>query len=93
MILFASTYEEAVCSASTCNLTFLDSDQLPTVDLATPSYNSATGKHIITVAGYNIADTSTATVQAFIGGIEQTVLSVTSTSVVIQIDNVTTMNA
>lgn len=26
LILFASTYEEAKCEASTCNLTFLDSD-------------------------------------------------------------------
>lgn len=70
LILFASTYEEAVCEASTCELTFLDSDALPTVENATPSYDSTLGKHIITVSGYDIADTSPSTVAAFIGGIE-----------------------
>lgn len=93
LILFASTYEEAKCSASTCELTFLDSDQLPTLDVATASYDASVGKHIINVSGFGIEDTSTDTVQAFIGGIEQTIRSVSATLVVIEIDEVTTMNA
>ena len=40
--------------------------------------------------GYDIADIDTSTVQAYVGGIEQTVVSVSPTSVVIQIDDVTT---
>lgn len=60
---------------------------------STPSYDSTTGKHIITVTGYDITDTSPSTVAAFIGGVEQTVLSVDPTTVVIQIDDVSTMAA
>jgi len=38
------------------------------------SYDTVSGKYIIQVNGYNIIDTSIDTVQAYIGGIEQTVL-------------------
>ena len=37
----------------------------------------------LTVIGYDIVDTDPSTVQAFIGGVQQTVLSVDATSVVI----------
>lgn len=50
-------------------------------------------KQELTVIGYDIVDVDPATVQAFIGGVEQTVLSVDATSVVIQVDDVTTKSA
>lgn len=43
LIVFASTYEEAKCSAPVCKLTFLDTDALPTVEVATASYDLASG--------------------------------------------------
>lgn len=49
--------------------------------------------HIITVSGYDIVDTTTSTVAAFIGGVQQNVLSVDATTVVIEITDVATMNA
>jgi len=88
LIVFASTYEEAKCRASTCTLEFLDFDQLPTVEVATASYDVATGKNIITVNGFGISDTSTSTIQAYIGGREQVIRSVKSTEVVIEVANV-----
>ena len=62
LIVFAGTYEEAVCKASTCNLTFLDSANLPTVERAESSFDAATGKHLITVFGFDITDTVTTTI-------------------------------
>lgn len=88
LIVFASTFEEATCNMASCMYTFLDTDQLPTVENIFESFNSATGKHEIEVNGFGITDVSTSTVDAFIGGIAQTVLSVTPTQVIIQIDDV-----
>ena len=68
LIVFASAFEEATCNAGTCLLTFLDEDELPTIEQATASYDPATGKNIITVSGYDITDVDTSTIQAYIGG-------------------------
>jgi len=81
--VFASTYEEANCNAATCDLTFLDTDMLPTIENRSVSYDFTSGKHILEVNGYDIADVDPSTVQVFIGGIEQTVLSVSPILVVI----------
>ena len=91
--MFASTYEEAKCLAPVCKLTFLDNDQLPTVEAATAGFDTASGKHFIEVTGFNIADTTPATIQAFIGGIEQAVVGVTPTSVLIEVTDVASGDA
>ena len=88
LIVFASTYEEATCSASTCMFEFLDTDLLPTVEIVTPSFDATAGKHIITINGYSITDTDVNDLQVYIGGIEQTVRSVASTEVVVEIDDI-----
>lgn len=79
MIVFASTFEEAECTAATCDFTFLETDTLATLENKIVSYDATSGKYIIEVNGYNISDVSPDTVQAYIGGVEQTVQSVTST--------------
>ena len=52
------------------------------------SYDSNVGKHVIEVNGFDIPDVSTDTVQCYIGGVEQTVVSVSATEVVIHVDDV-----
>ena len=52
------------------------------------SYDSSVGKHVIEVNGFDIPDVSTDTVQCYIGGVEQTVVSVSATEVVIHVDDV-----
>ena len=79
LIVFASTFEEATCNMASCMYTFLDTDQLPTVENVFESFDSVSEKHQIEVNGYGITDVDTTTVDAFIGGIPQTVLSVTPT--------------
>ena len=88
VIVFASAFEEATCSASVCEFDFLDADRLPTVVSATTSFEKATDKHIITISGNDITDTDVNSVQVFIGGIEQTVRSVSATQVIVQVDDV-----
>ena len=88
LIVFASTFEEARCKASTCDLTFLDTDMLPTVETKTVAYDGISGKHQVEVFGYDITDVSPDTIQVYIGGVEQTVLQVTTSSVLIQVDDI-----
>ena len=85
LIVFSSTFQEADCKAPDCKLKFLDSDELPTVQYALPAYDEATGKTLITVHCINITDADTSTIQAFIGGREQTIRSFSPTEVVIEV--------
>ena len=88
MIVFASTFEEATCSASTCDFEFLETTSLATIERKSVSYDSSSGTHRIEVNGYDISDVSTDTVQCFIGGVEQDVVSVGATSVIINVNEV-----
>lgn len=81
--MFASTYEEAKCKANTCELTFLDTDMLPTIENKFVTYDTTFGKYFIEVNGYDITDVDSTTVQVYIGGVEQTIVSVEPTRVVI----------
>ena len=70
MIVFASTFEEATCSASTCDFKFLDTTDLATIERKSVSYDSSVGTYRIEVNGYDIPDVSTDTIQCYIGGVE-----------------------
>ena len=88
MIVFASTFEEATCSASTCDFQFLETTDLATIENKSVSYSSSEGTYVIEVNGYDITDVSIDTVQCYIGGVEQTVVSVSATEVIIHVDEV-----
>ena len=88
MIVFASTFEEATCSASTCDFKFLDTTDLATIERKSVSYDSSVGTYRIEVNGYDIPDVSTDTIQCYIGGVEQFVVSVEPTFVIINVNEV-----
>ena len=90
LIAFASTYEEANCEViSGCMFTFVDDSTLPVVTHnATASFNTATSNYELTITGTGFTDAAS-DIDFFLAGVQQTVLSASSTEVLIQVDTLT----
>ena len=90
MIVFASTFEEATWASADLNdrdFTFVDSTALPTItDVRTDFDLSISDKYRLLIEGTGITDTSTETVEVFVGEIKQTTTLVTSNLVEVEID-------
>ena len=51
LIVFASSFAEAACEADVCEMTFLDSADLPTLSSKSVAYDTGSGKYKIEVNG------------------------------------------
>ena len=60
MIVFASTFEEAVCEFGDCMFNFLPSTSLPTITNVTVEY-ATIGNYRMIITGEGITDTSVET--------------------------------
>lgn len=90
VIVFASTFEEATHADPTQrDFTFMGPGLLPTLTSVTPSYTFSTSdKYKLTIVGTQITDTTPDTIDVFVGGVQQTTLSVAANTVEVQIDDV-----
>lgn len=88
LIVFASTFEEATFATNVNrDFTFLDASALPTITAVTPDFSLSTSdKYRLIISGTDITDSSTETVDVFVGGIKQTTTSVSANQVEVQID-------
>ena len=75
LIVFASTFEEAVCDFGDCMFKFLPQSDLPTITNVTVEY-ATIGNYRMIITGDGITDTSADTTQVYIGGKKQEVLLV-----------------
>jgi len=88
LIVFVSTYEEAICSdVDDCNFTFVDFNTLPSLISATPVYDAVNHKYDLEIVGSGITDTDPNAVSVTIGGVAQTVTSVTADLITVEISD------
>ena len=94
-IYFSSTFEEGNCEDvvvdGNCLHTFIPITEMPTITGVEAVFNADTEKYELHFSGENIAGHytpgQTSDVELFVGGEEQTVLSVSDTEIVVQIDS------
>lgn len=88
VIAFAASYEESNCEMdNSCAFTFLDAASLPQVTgAASAVFDQATGEYTVVISGTGFTDTAS-DVELYLGGQAQTVLSVSATQVVTQVDS------
>ena len=82
VIVFAGTAEEAVCSTGgTCDFTFLEDSSIPSVSTAVTAFDDTVGKmlHTVTISGTGVTTSDKDEVQVTIGGVTQTIRSVSPT--------------
>ncbi len=65
--------------AATCTFEYLDTDRLPTVTSVSTSFDAFSGTHIVTVDGTGISDIDPSLMLSKIGGINQSIKSVSGT--------------
>jgi hypothetical protein len=83
VIVFASTFEEAThVDFDNKDFTFLPSNSLPTITDVDADFTYANSdKYMLNIQGTGITDSSTDTVEVYIGGKKQTTLSVSTNMV------------
>jgi hypothetical protein len=90
VIVFAGTFEEATYADTNDRyFEFLDAAALPTItDVSADFTFSNSDKYKLLISGTNIQDTSTDTVEVFVGDVKQTTTIVSSNLVEVQIDDI-----
>lgn len=85
VIVFASTFEEATWADGVDKMfTFLDADSIPTVTSWSVEFTSE-NVYQVTIEGADITDADVSTVDVFFGGVEQEVVSVGPTQLVVKV--------